>query len=64
MCTTGADESPEEAGNRWRRDDLADLDGFDGCDLDDLTGTWSESEAARFGEALRAQRQVDARLWR
>lgn len=33
-------------------------------DLDELAGTWSKSEAARFGEALRAQRQVDAKLWR
>jgi len=33
-------------------------------DLDELAGTWSKSEAARFDEALRAQRQVDAKLWR
>jgi hypothetical protein len=32
-------------------------------DLDELAGTWSKSEAARFEEALRAQRQVDAKLW-
>ena len=33
-------------------------------DLDELAGTWSKSEAARFDEALLAQRQVDAKLWR
>lgn len=33
-------------------------------DLDELAGTWSKSEAARFDESLRAQRQVDAKLWR
>jgi hypothetical protein len=33
-------------------------------DLDELAGTWSKSEAERFDEALRAQRQVDAKLWR
>jgi hypothetical protein len=33
-------------------------------DLDELAGTWSKSEATRFDDALRAQRQVDARLWR
>jgi hypothetical protein len=33
-------------------------------DLDELAGTWSKSEAARFDGALRAQRQVDAKLWR
>ena len=33
-------------------------------DLDELAGTWSKSEATRFEDALRAQRQVDARLWR
>jgi hypothetical protein len=33
-------------------------------DLDGLAGTWSKTEAARFDEALRAQRQVDAKLWR
>jgi len=33
-------------------------------DLDELARTWSESEAARFDEALRAQRPVDAKLWR
>ena len=33
-------------------------------DLDELAGTWSKSEAADFDEALRAQRQVDADLWR
>jgi hypothetical protein len=32
-------------------------------DLDELAGTWSKAEASRFDEALRAQRQVDARLW-
>jgi plasmid stability protein len=33
-------------------------------DLDELAGTWSKSEATRFDEALHAQRQVDAKLWR
>ena len=33
-------------------------------DLDELAGTWSKSEATRFDEALPAQRQVDAKLWR
>ncbi len=33
-------------------------------DLDELAGSWSKSEAARFGEAFQAQRQVDAKLWR
>lgn len=33
-------------------------------DLDELAGTWSKSEAARFDEEVRAQRQVDAKLWR
>ena len=33
-------------------------------DLDQLAGTWSKSEAARFEEALRAQRPVHADLWR
>jgi plasmid stability protein len=33
-------------------------------DLDELAGTWSKSEAARFDESLRAQRQVDPKLWR
>jgi len=33
-------------------------------DLDELAGTWSKAEATRFDEALRAQRQVDAKLWR
>jgi hypothetical protein len=33
-------------------------------DLDELAGTWSKSEANRFDEALHAQRQVDAKLWR
>ena len=33
-------------------------------DLDELAGTWSKSEATRFGQALHAQRQVDATLWR
>ena len=33
-------------------------------DLDELAGTWSKSEANRFEEALHAQRQVDAKLWR
>jgi len=33
-------------------------------DLDELAGTWSKSEADRFDAAVRAQRQVDARLWR
>lgn len=34
------------------------------CDLDALAGTWSEEEAHAFDEALRAQRQVDPKLWR
>ncbi len=38
--------------------------GAEHADLDELAGTWSKSEAARFEEALRAQRQIDARLWR
>ncbi len=33
-------------------------------DLDELAGTWTKAEASRFEEALEAQRQVDARLWR
>jgi len=33
-------------------------------DLDELAGTWSKSESTRFDEAVRAQRQVDAKLWR
>lgn len=33
-------------------------------DLDELAGTWSKSEARGFDEALQAQRQVDAKLWR
>lgn len=33
-------------------------------DLDELAGTWSKSETTRFDEALHAQRQVDATLWR
>lgn len=33
-------------------------------DLDELAGTWSKAEAHRFHEALEAQRQVDAKLWR
>jgi hypothetical protein len=33
-------------------------------DLDELAGTWSKAEAARFDETLRAQRQVDPKLWR
>lgn len=33
-------------------------------DLDELAGTWSKSEASRFDEALQAQREVDAKLWR
>jgi len=33
-------------------------------DLDELAGSWSKSEAASFDEALRTQRQVDAKLWR
>ncbi len=32
-------------------------------DLDELAGTWTKADGARFEEALRAQRQVDARLW-
>ena len=32
-------------------------------DLDELAGTWTKADGARFDEALRAQRQVDARLW-
>lgn len=33
-------------------------------DLDELAGTWTEAEAGRFEDALQAQRQVDAKLWR
>jgi hypothetical protein len=33
-------------------------------DLDELAGTWSKSQATQFDEALHAQRQVDANLWR
>jgi DNA polymerase III delta subunit len=33
-------------------------------DLDELAGSWSKSEADRFDESLRAQRQVDPTLWR
>lgn len=33
-------------------------------DLDELAGTWSKSESTHFDEAFRAQRQVDAKLWR
>lgn len=33
-------------------------------DLDELAGTWTKAEAGRFEDALRAQRQVDAKLWR
>jgi len=33
-------------------------------DLDELAGTWGKEEAARFEEALQAQRPVDAKLWR
>ncbi len=33
-------------------------------DLDELAGTWSRSEGTRFDQALHAQRQVDAKLWR
>jgi len=33
-------------------------------DLDELAGTWTKAEASRFDETLRAQRQVDSRLWR
>ena len=33
-------------------------------DLDELAGTWSKSEASRFDASIRAQRQVDAKLWR
>lgn len=33
-------------------------------DLDELAGTWTKAEAGRFEEALHAQRQVDATLWR
>jgi hypothetical protein len=33
-------------------------------DLDELAGSWTKAEADRFEEALRAQRQVDAKLWR
>lgn len=33
-------------------------------DLDELAGTWSKAEAARFDDALKAQRPVDAELWR
>lgn len=44
---------------------LADYNAGVECDdLDELAGTWSKSESTRFDEALRAQRQVDAKLWR
>jgi hypothetical protein len=33
-------------------------------DLDELAGTWTKADAGRFEDALRAQRQVDAKLWR
>lgn len=33
-------------------------------DLDELAGTWTKADATRFEEAVRAQRQVDAKLWR
>ena len=33
-------------------------------DLDELAGTWTKTEASRFEDALQAQRQVDAKLWR
>jgi hypothetical protein len=33
-------------------------------DLDELAGTWTKADAGRFEDAVRAQRQVDAKLWR
>lgn len=33
-------------------------------ELDELAGTWSEADAARFDKALHAQRQIDSKLWR
>jgi hypothetical protein len=33
-------------------------------DLDELAGTWTKADGARFDDALQAQRQVDAKLWR
>lgn len=43
---------------------LADDTGVEYDDLDELAGTWTTAEAGRFEDALRAQRQVDAKLWR
>lgn len=33
-------------------------------DLDHLAGIWSREEAASFDKALKAQRKVDAELWK
>lgn len=33
-------------------------------DLDELAGTWSKADGARFEDALEVQRQVDPKLWR
>jgi len=33
-------------------------------DLDHLSGLWSREEAASFDKALKAQRKVDAELWK
>jgi protein involved in temperature-dependent protein secretion len=33
-------------------------------DLDHLAGLWSREEAASFDKALKAQRKVDAELWK
>ena len=32
-------------------------------DLDELSGCWSDEEAATFDEALQAQRTIDPELW-
>ncbi len=43
----------------------ADADGLSlNNDLDDLIGSWSESEAAEFDEALREQRTIDEEMWK
>ena len=33
-------------------------------DLDDLAGVWSKDETVAFGQALKAQRTIDAELWK
>jgi hypothetical protein len=33
-------------------------------DLDHLAGLWSREEAAEFDKTLKAQRKVDAELWK